>query len=153
MFFGFFEKICYQFLQEIIKIEKYIVINISPAIPYLEKFWFLSYKPKYYWPIKLQYSLKCSISRKRIMKFIFGMLMNMEVFYKLMSSRVECAQLSMLKVPKKIFAYLCNIFRTRKFISKQRYGNFLFWVLWVFNNFLQFVTLSVCSQACPKYPK
>ena len=114
MLLGFFERICYQFFQKIIKIEKYFVINISPAIPYLEKFWFLSYKPKQYWPIKLQYSLECNISRKRIMKFIFGMQMNMEVFYKLMPSRVECAQLGMLKVPKKDICISLQYFQNTK---------------------------------------
>ena len=31
-----------------------IVIDISPPIPYLEKFWFLRYRPKCLRPIKLQ---------------------------------------------------------------------------------------------------
>ena len=43
--------------------------------------------PKYCWSIKLQDSLKCNISRKKqIMKFIFGMQINMEVFYMLILS-------------------------------------------------------------------
>ena len=45
-----------------------IVIVISPPIPYLAKFWFLSRGSKCFQPIKLQDSLKCNISRK---KFIF----------------------------------------------------------------------------------
>ena len=152
MFFRFFEKIFHQFFQEIIKIAKYIVINISPAIPYLEKFWFLSYKPKYYWPIKLEYSLKCSISRKRIMKFILGMQMNMEVFYKVMSSRVECAQLGMLKVPKKDICVSLQYLQNMKVYQQAK-----IWKLLILGTlgFLQnnSVTLSVRSQACPKYPK
>ena len=49
-----------------------IVIDISPLFLYIAKFCFSSYEPKYYWPIKLQGSLKCNISRnKQIMKFIF----------------------------------------------------------------------------------
>ena len=36
-----------------------IVIDISPPIPCLAKFWFLSYGPKCCCPMKLQDSLKC----------------------------------------------------------------------------------------------
>ena len=61
-----------------------IVVDISPAILYLEKYCFSSYGPKCSWPIKLQDSLKFNISRKKwIIKFIFGMHVNIEVFYKL----------------------------------------------------------------------
>ena len=42
-----------------------IVIDISPPIPYLAQFWFLSYGPKWCQPIKLQDYLKCNISRKK----------------------------------------------------------------------------------------
>ena len=42
-----------------------IVIDISPSIPYLVKFWFSSYGPKCCRPIKLQGSLKCNVSRKK----------------------------------------------------------------------------------------
>ena len=40
-----------------------IVIDISPPIPYLSKFLFLSYGPKCCQPVKLQDSLKCNIPR------------------------------------------------------------------------------------------
>ena len=51
-----------------------IVIDTSPPIPYLGKFWFLSYGPECCWPIKLKDSLKCNISGKTwMMKFIFVM--------------------------------------------------------------------------------
>ena len=42
-----------------------IVIDISPAIAFVAKFWFSSYEPECCWPIKLQDSLKCNISRKK----------------------------------------------------------------------------------------
>ena len=45
--------------------EPNIVVDISPPIPYLAKFWFSSYGPKCCQPIKLQGSLKCNISRKK----------------------------------------------------------------------------------------
>ena len=66
-----------------------IVIDILPAIPYPTRFWFLSYRAKYCWPIKLQDSLKCNISGKKwLVKFICGMQINTEVFYKLILSFV-----------------------------------------------------------------
>ena len=40
------------------------VIDISPPILYLVKFWFLSYGPDCCGPIKLENSLKCNISKK-----------------------------------------------------------------------------------------
>ena len=47
-----------------------IVIDISSPVLYLPKFWFLSYRSKCSRPIKLQNSLKCNISRKKLtMKF------------------------------------------------------------------------------------
>ena len=59
-----------------------ITIDISLLFPYLAKFCFSSYGPKYCRYIKLQDSLKCNISsKKKIMKFIFGMQINTEVFY------------------------------------------------------------------------
>ena len=64
--------------------ETNIIVDISPPIPYLAKFWFSSYGPKCCQPIKLQDSLKCNISRmKWMMKFIFGMQINIEVFYNI----------------------------------------------------------------------
>ena len=59
------------------------IVFDPPPIPYLA-FWFSNYGPKCGQPIKLQDSLKCNISRKKgMMKFIFGMPINIEVFYKL----------------------------------------------------------------------
>ena len=70
------------------------------SVPHLEKFWFSSYVPKCCWPIKLQDSLKCNISRKKWMtKSIFGMQINIEMLYKLILS-FECALAGMHKVPK-----------------------------------------------------
>ena len=64
-----------------------IVIDISPPIPYVAKCWFSSYGPKCGWPIKLQVSVKCNISRKKgMMKRIYGMQKNLEVFYRLIVS-------------------------------------------------------------------
>ena len=45
--------------------ETNIVVDISAPIPYLAKFWFLSYEPECCQPVKLQDSLKCNISRKK----------------------------------------------------------------------------------------
>ena len=42
-----------------------VVIDISPPVSSLPKFWFPSYMPKYRSPIKLQDTFKCNISRKK----------------------------------------------------------------------------------------
>ena len=77
-----------------------IVINISSPIPYIAKFWFSSYGPKWSQPIKLQYSLKCYISTKKCtMTFIFGMQINIELFTKPILSNRVCVT-RMPKVPK-----------------------------------------------------
>ena len=94
------------------KMKTNIVVDISPPIPYLAKFWFSSYGPKCYQPIKLQNSLKCNISRKKWMvKFVFGMQINIKVFNKLILSFWVCALRHAQSTQSKKFAYLCNIFR------------------------------------------
>ena len=68
-----------------------IIIDISPPIPYLAKFWFSSYGPKCCQSIKLQDSMKFNISRKkRMMNCIFGMQITIEVFCKLILSFWVC---------------------------------------------------------------
>ena len=92
--------------------ETNIVVDISPPILYLARFWFLSYGPKCCQPVKLQDSLKCNISRKKwMMQFIFGMQLNIEVFYKLMLSFWVCVTRHAQSTQNKNFAYLCNISR------------------------------------------
>ena len=94
------------------KMETNIVLDISPPISSLTKFWFSSYESKCCQPIKWQDSLKCNISRKKwMMKFIFGMQMNIEVFYKLILSFWVCAIRHAQSTQNKKFAYLCNISR------------------------------------------
>ena len=80
--------------------ETNIVVDISPQISYLAKFWFSSYGSKCCQPIKLQGFLKCNISKKKwMMKFIFGFQINIEVFYRLYY-HFGFVQLGMPKVPK-----------------------------------------------------
>ena len=68
-----------------------IVVDISPPVPYMAKFRFSSYGPNCCQPIKLQDSLKCNISKKKgMMKLIFDMQINIEVFYKLVLSFWVC---------------------------------------------------------------
>ena len=86
--------------------------NISPPFPCLAKFWFSSYGPKCCQPVKLQDSLKCNISRKKWMvKCIFGLQINMKVFYKLIPSCWVCATSHAQSARNKMPAYLCNISR------------------------------------------
>ena len=127
-----------------------IVIDISPPIPYLAKFWFSSYGSKYCLPIKLQDSLKCSISRKKwIVKSICGMQINIDVFYKLVLSFCVYIARHAQSTQNKTFSYLCNI--SRKMWVKK----FIFLPAEKHESFLQVdsITLSAHSQTCPKYSK
>ena len=92
VFFGLFLKnLVISFSWNWSKLKTNIAIDISPPITYLAKFWILSYGPKCCWPIKFQDSLKWNISRKKwMMKFIFGMQINVELFYKLILSFWVC---------------------------------------------------------------
>ena len=84
-----------------------IVIDISPT--YLAKFWVSSYGSKCCQPIKLQDSLKCNIVRKKwIMKFIFCMQINIEVFSKTILLFWVSVTRHVQSTQNK-FAYLCNI--------------------------------------------
>ena len=87
-----------------------IVIDISPSVPYLAKFWFSIYGPKCCQPITLQDSLKCNISREKwMMKFIFGMEIKIEAFHKLILSIWSCVTRHAQSTQNRRFAYLCNI--------------------------------------------
>ena len=88
-----------------------IFIDISSPTPYLAKLWISSYGPKCCQPIKLQGSLKCNISRKKwMMNVIFGMHINIEVFYKLILLFWLCITRHVQSNQNK-FAYLCSISR------------------------------------------
>ena len=43
----------------------HIICYVAPELPNVGKIWFLRYGSKYFWPIKLQGSSKCKISRKK----------------------------------------------------------------------------------------
>ena len=87
-----------------------IIIHILLPIPYVATFQFSSYVPKCCQPIKLRVSLKCNISRKKgMMKFIFGMQINMKVFYKLILSFCVCVMRHVQSTKNKKFACLCSI--------------------------------------------
>ena len=125
-----------------------IVIDISPPILYLVKFWVASYGPKCCQPIKLQDSLRCNILRKKwMMKCIFGMQINIEVFYNLILSFWVCVTKHSQSTQNK-FAYLCNI-------SSKAWEMKLIFCQQINTSFLQVhsITLGELSQACPKYPE
>ena len=84
-----------------------IVNDISPPIPYLAKLWFSICGLKCCWLIKLQDSLKGNIS----VKFIFGIQIKVEVFYKLILSFWVRFARHVQSTQNKKFAYLCNISR------------------------------------------
>ena len=128
--------------------ETNIVFDISPRIPYLAKFWFSSYRPKRCKPIKLEDSLKSNISRKTwMMKFVFGIQINIEVFYKVILSFLGCATKHAQRTQNKKFAYLCNISRKAwgvDFLPANKHEDFLQ---------VDKIILGLHSQASPKYPK
>ena len=126
------------------------VIDISTPIPYLTKFWVSHYGPKCCQPMKLQVSLKCNISKKW-MNFIFGIQINIQVFYKLILPfwlRITWhAQSTQNK-----FVYLCSYLML--FPEKHAVWNWFF-ACKKTKNVLQIdsITLGVPGQTCPKYPK
>ena len=84
-----------------------IAIDISSS--YLVKYWISRYEPKCCQPIKFQDSLNCNILRKKwMMKFIFCMQINIEVFYKLILSFWVSVTRHAQSTQNK-FEYLCNI--------------------------------------------
>ena len=76
--------------------------DISQPIQYLTKFWVSCYGPKCCQPIKSHDSLKCNIS---MISFIFGMQINIEIFYKLILSFWVCVTRHAQSTQNK-FAYL-----------------------------------------------
>ena len=130
------------------------VIDILPPISCLAKFWFSSYGSKCCCPIKLQDSLKCNIPKKKWMiKFIFGMQIDIKVFYKLILSVRVCVAFGFVYIPKVakikcLYTYLCN------FLRKTCGTKLIFCLLntkVLYKLILSY--LGVHSQACPKYPK
>ena len=89
-----------------------IVIDTSTLFPYEAKLCFSNHRSKCGWTIKLQVSLKCNISRKKkVMEVIFGMQINIKVFYKLVLSFYVCVVRHAKITQTKKFAYLCSKIR------------------------------------------
>ena len=85
-----------------------IAIDISTPIRYLAKLWVSSYGPKCCQPIKFQ---GFNISRKEYMTdFIFGIQINIEIFYKLMMSFLLCKSRH-AESTQNNFAYFCSVSR------------------------------------------
>ena len=126
--------------------ETNIAVDISPPVLCLEIFWFLGWKPKYCQPIKLQDSLKCNNSGKKgMIKFIFGMMINVELFYKLILSFYVWATRHAQSTQNKKFAYLCNI-------SRKAWGwNWFFLPANKHESFLHY--LGLAWPGMPKVPK
>ena len=125
-----------------------VAIDISPPIPYLVNLWVSSYGPKCCQPIKLQDSSKCNTSRKKwMMNCIFGMQIDIEIFYELIQSFYVCVIRHARSTQSK-FTYFSNI-------SRKAWEINLIFCLQINRNFLQpdSITLDVLSQACPKYSK
>ena len=85
--------------------------------------------------------------KKWMMKCIFGMEINIKVFYKLIAPFCVCA-IRYARGTQNKFTYLCNI-------SRKAWEMKLIFCLQINTSFLQLdsITLRVLSQACSKYPK
>ena len=159
--------------------ETNIVVDILPPIPDVPKFWFSSHGPKCCQPINLQDSLKCNISKtKWIMKYIFGMQINIKVFCKLILSFWVCAtRHAQITRNKNIFAISPEKHGGDEvdFLPSHEQKSFLqvdsislglhlkenmedeldLLPTDKYQRFFQIaiIILSVCCQACPNYPK
>ena len=88
------------------------VIVISTPMSCLAKLWVSSYGAKCCQPMKLQGSLKCNIWRKKWMiNFIFGLQVNIEVFYKVILSFWLCITRHTQSTKNNKLVYLCSISR------------------------------------------
>ena len=126
-----------------------LVFPGNDLIPFLAKYWFSSYGPKCCWLVKLQDSLKCNISIKKWMvKFIFGMQINIEVFYKVIIRLWVCTAMHAQITQNKKFVYLYNVYRKMLemifFLPADKHKSFLQ---------VDSINCGVRSQACPKNPK
>ena len=106
-----------------------MVIDIPLLFPHVAKFCFWSYGPKYCSPIKLQDSLKCNSPRKKqIIKFIFGIQIKIEIFYKLILSFWVCVARHAQSTQDKKFPNLCNspknVGNEVDFLPANKYQNF-----------------------------
>ena len=78
------------------------------------------------------------------MMFIYGIQINVEVFYKFIISFCFCVARHAQRTQNKNFAYLCNISKKQgliDFLPADKHKNFLQ---------VDNITLGVHSQACPK---
>ena len=126
-----------------------IVIDIWPPISYLPKFWFSSHRSKCCQPIKLQDSIKHISRKKWAVKCIFSMLINIEVFYKLILSFWVCiAKLAQSTQNNKFAIFL-------QYLKDAVKDKLDFLPVDKHQRFFQIDTnsLGVCDQACPNYPK
>ena len=109
VFFYFLKNFVTSFSWKLSIMKTNFIIDISPPISYLAKFWFSSYGLKCCWPVKLQKF--SNISRKKWMMKFFGAQINIEVFHKLIVPFWVCVTRYAQNTENKKFAYLCNIFR------------------------------------------
>ena len=143
--FRIFKKILLLAFHEKSKIKTSIVIDISPHITYLVKFWFSIYELKCCWIVKLQDSLKSNISRKKwMMKFVFVMSRNIKIFYKFILPSWVWVSRHAQSIQNKQFAYLCNI-------SRKTWGMKLFFCSQI--NTTWYYHFGCVQTGSPKVPK
>ena len=114
------------------------------------RFWFWSYGPKCYQPIKLQDFLKCSVSEKKwMMKGFFGMQINKKVDKSSAGWYYDfgCVQPGMPKVPKIKNLHIVAI-------SPKKHGGWSWFYACKWRQmFSASINLGLHSHACLKHPK
>ena len=125
-----------------------IVIDISPT--YLAKFWVSSYGPNCCQPIKLQYSLKCNIVRKKwLIKSIFCMQINIEVFCKVIVSFSVCVARQAQSTKTNQFTISLQYLEEN---MKDEVYSLPLDKCWKFFQ-IDTIISGVCGQPCPNYLK
>ena len=121
-------------------------ISLQIRITYLAKFWFSSYGLKCCWPIKLQDSLKCNISRKKGKNEVY--FWHVEKHLHLILLYCVCLARHNQSTQNTKLAYLCNI-------SRKTWAMKFFLPPGKCKSFLQggSIILNVRIHACPRYPK
>ena len=137
------------------KMKTSIVIDLSPQIriSYLAKFRFSSYGPKCSWPIKLQDSLKCNISRKKWKNEVY--FWHVEKHRNFLQSDFVILCVSSQTYPKNPKYEVCI---SLQYLQKNMGHDFFFFFFLPPDKYKSFIQggsiiLDMRNQACPKYPK
>ena len=124
--------------------------DFSLPVPFLVKFWFSSYGPKCCWPIKLQESLTCTISRKKwMMKYIISIQVNTNAFCKLILPFGMCVAKHAQSTWNEKFAKFLQYLKETVNYEVDLLAANKHQIILQINT----IIFCVCGQACPNFPK